>query len=450
MEKYILNKILGLLLIVGLMGVLGCDDEDYTGYSTITPSSTTVTISPEFGNALTLVEDGSKHEVTISLSTVQVVDVKLNITKVDGTATAIDDYAVPSEIVVAAGSQSATFTITVVQDDIFEPTETLKLQIGDVTTSNASVSPVTVNINIENYTETDLDVDFSWDTNIATAIGLDEDPTDVVDLRLLLVDESGTIVDGADGASFESLTLSGADLPDGTYRLATDIYSTIDAGDFNAIVDIDLNLQFFQTGLISTSVELASAMNNLYDCSDYRVYMAKVIKEGTTYTIEEDYELPSPVPWYGIDTEFEYESQVTALIACNKGLIYGLNHGWMWDFWGEEVIVEGDVAFTIDSEGGITIPKQYCFTTLYDGAEYPYEISGTGTYDDSGEYPMMTITYVLDQEGFDPSGWCYDNGYMDNPDFTAVLTLDPNGLPVVGKAKELVSFKKLNFVKPIR
>ena len=450
MEKYILNKILGLLLIIGLLGVTSCDDDDFTGYSTITPASVTVSISPDFGNSITLIEDGSKHEVTVSLSEVQVADVKLNISKIEGTATAVDDYVVPSEIVVAAGSTSATFTINIVQDDIIEPTETLKLQIGDAQTANATITPIIVEITIQNYTEPDLGVNYSWATNVESAIGLNLDPTEVVDLRLLLVDDGDNIVDVADGGSFEDLKLSGADLADGTYRLATDIYSTIDAGDFNALVDIDLNLHFVQTGVLDTLIALPAGMNNLYDCSDYRVYMAKVVKSGSTYTIEEDYELPSVKNWYGIDTEFEYESQVTALLACNKGLIYGLNHGWMLDFWGEEVIVEGDVSFTIDAEtGSITIPKQYCFTTLYDGAEYPYEISGTGTYDDSGEYPVMTITYVLDQEGFDPSGWCFDNGYMANADFTAVITLDPNGLPPVGKAiTSGMSKTKKDFKKP--
>jgi hypothetical protein len=122
----------------------------------------------------------------------------------------------------------------------------------------------------------------------------------------------------------------------------------------------------------------------------------------------------------------------------------------MLDFWGEEVIGENWPVMIIDEAAGtIEIPFQPYITTLYDGAEYPYSIEGSGTIDNSGEYPVMTITYILDQEGFNPSEWCFENGYMANPDFTATITADPEGLKSgTVKSASVVNLKPL--VKPVR
>ncbi|VAW15120.1 hypothetical protein MNBD_BACTEROID01-863, partial [hydrothermal vent metagenome] len=97
----------------------------------------------------------------------------------------------------------------------------------------------------------------------------------------------------------------------------------------------------------------------------------------------------------------------------------------------------------------VDIPYQAYITTLWNGSEYPYSIVGSGTIDNSGEYPVMTITYVLDQEGFNPSQWCFDNGYMANADFTATITLDPAGLKSATVKSAVVRNSK-PLVKPVR
>ncbi|MCK4663388.1 MAG: PKD domain-containing protein [Bacteroidales bacterium] len=154
--------------------------------------------------------------------------------------------------------------------------------------------------------------------------------------------------------------------------------------------------------------------------------------------------------WYGIDVDdgtgyHDYPSQmVTAIIDEQLGII-GLGFGWMTDFWGEKIIDSVFVEIEVNWDNGtVTIPEQYYITTLYDSTEYPYNIYGSGTFDDSGTYPTMTIEYELNQEGFYCAGWCYNYGYLSTPLFVANLTLDPDGKWI------LSSNTQINFEKPVR
>jgi hypothetical protein len=91
----------------------------------------------------------------------------------------------------------------------------------------------------------------------------------------------------------------------------------------------------------------------------------------------------------------------------------------MLEVWSEEIQVEGNVYYTIDGSGNITIPSQFIFTTLYSGSLYDYTVSGTGTYDDSGATPVIHLEYVLDQDGFDVGAYWNAQGGMDTPYFVA-------------------------------
>ena len=128
-------------------------------------------------------------------------------------------------------------------------------------------------------------------------------------------------------------------------------------------------------------------------------------------------------------------SMITTTYDCDGDLIFGLNHSWMWNIWGEEIVEEGNVYFTIDDAGVITIEDQYIFTTLFDGALYDYTVSGTGVYDDSGDSPTMTIQYNLDQEGFSPNEYWNSVGAMATPYFEAVVTMDAAGAPASAPTK---------------
>jgi hypothetical protein len=292
------------------------------------------------------------------------------------------------------------------------------------------MTPVTVDFEILNLTASDLVVDMSWETDALSAVGIDLDPRDAVDMRLLIVNAAGDIVAEADGGSFETSMIEGA-FDDGVYTVAADIYSTIDAGDFNSSLTIGIDLEFNQVGKINHMVvSFPGVMTNDFPCDAYRTNLAEVTKSGDSYEIGKavSYVEPQPLSWSGTDAHYiigdktDYDSEITTVSGCTF-LIYGLNSGWMQDFWGEEILDEGNVVWTLEGDV-VTIESQYVFTTLYDGAEYVYTVSGTGTYDDSGATPTMELHYILDQEGFNPSGWAFDNGYMDTPDFVATITQD--------------------------
>jgi hypothetical protein len=100
--------------------------------------------------------------------------------------------------------------------------------------------------------------------------------------------------------------------------------------------------------------------------------------------------------------------------------IEGLNTDFIANFWGETIIDQVPVTFTVDGGGNITIPDQYIFTTLYDGDEYPYHIYGTGVVNTCDG--NVTIDYELDQEGFLVGNYVHNTGkWMTDPIFKAVL-----------------------------
>jgi hypothetical protein len=434
--KRLLKLKYGFLFAITLF-IVSCETEDFTGYSTLTPTNPTVTISG-IPASISFVEIDSIFTFTATMSTAQIVDVVIYVTQASGSASEGDDFVILNDggkLTIPAGSTTGLIKVKVLSDDVAESTENFTIQIGDERTSNAILTPVSVSFTILNSTSNVFSAEMSWNTDVLTVIGVNLKPTDVVDLRMLIIDDSDAVVDVADDSGFETWDGFNA-LPDGVYRIATDIFSSMSFGDINKPINIDITLDFNQLGVINSStLFFAKAFTNEFVCETYRVYLATITKLGNNYTIEKSLSRPSNSItgiWFGTDTEFEYDSQVETILGCDFK-IKGLGFEWMEDFWAETIIAGGSVLIEYDDVAKtVTIPEQYYFTTLYAGDEYPYTIVGSGTYDDSGEFTTLTITYELFQDGWSPSLWCFQNGYMDNDDFTATLTLDPAG-KVVGK-----------------
>lgn len=273
-----------------------------------------------------------------------------------------------------------------------------------------------------------MDVNMTTTTNVATAIGMDLAPDDVVDLRLLVIKKSDmSVVDIIDnGASSESYGGFG-DLADGEYLLATDIFSTKNFGDFNAPVSLSLSLNFQQLGIIDTTLNFANVMTNEYPCPLYRTYLAKVVKAGPAYTISSNvsYMAPPVLTWLGDDAT--YPSQITTTESCDAKTMTGLGFGWMLDWWGEIIQTGGTLTYTI-SGNTITIPLQPYCTTTYKGAVQPaYSIQGSGTIDNSGQYPVYHIQYDFIQSGASIGEISNQYGWPTTY-FEATITTNPNGL----------------------
>lgn len=400
--------------------IASCSQEDNTGLSTLSPTAPSISIADNTPGG-SLIENDQVYEFVVTLSEKQLVDVKVYANQIGGDATIGDDYELSSSIVIPAGSLSGKGTVKILKDDEAEDTETLTIQIGNEKTANASIAPASISFTILNYEEGDLLIDLEWALSETTTdnSGEEIDATDFADMRLLISsnpDNEGDIGE-ADGGSFESLVLSG-DTPDGEYYIVTDFY------DANADImrNIDLELNLNQSGLINDmGYEYLSAISNADGTCELNFYvMTKIIKSGNSYTFEDVSTLSfdlTEVSYTGIDADFD--SKITTNEDCTGKIVGGLNANWMFDFWGEKIIDEGTVYYSEDA-GVITIESQYVFTTLYSGSEYGYTVSGTGTYDETtGD---ITLQYYLDQDGFSPSNWAFDNGYQDTPYFEAIIT----------------------------
>jgi len=130
--------------------------------------------------------------------------------------------------------------------------------------------------------------------------------------------------------------------------------------------------------------------------------------------------------WPGEDAW--YDSEVTMANSDEDETtieVSGLNAGFITDWWGEEIIEGGTITMTINNDGTLVIPRQYIFTTEYDGDPYRYEIDGEGMWDNCGANPTLSIEYNVYYEGKDEGyAAAYSPDYLPTPYFTAEITLD--------------------------
>lgn len=276
---------------------VGCNNEpDLTGESNLeVASGVKVTVTTDFASPVSIIEGDNKYNFTVTLDKAQPVDVVVKINQVGGTASS-SDYAVDNSITIPAYALSATAELKILQDKLQEETETLELQIGDNTVSNASVAPVTVTFNILNYTEGSLVTSLSWETSadLKDIEGASIHPEDAADLKLLITKldyNASPALEEIDEETdaFESFEML-ATYPDGTYLVVAEAVSFIDLGaqgDF----DLDVTVNFNQTGVHndkSFSFEKAINSASLTSCGATGFFkLAQITKSGTTYTLSE-------------------------------------------------------------------------------------------------------------------------------------------------------------------
>ena len=409
--------------------MFSCDsNDDYTSDSVVKAVSPSLAVSLSFANETTLIEQEASYMFSVAITEAQIADVIVNLAQTDGTATAGEDFTMPSSVTIKRGTLSASGEITILADELAEETETVTIQIGLGNESNVSgVTSETVTFNIANLTEGDLVVGMSWAAagavtdNYGTEIGA----YDLGDLRLLLTDVPYTsVLDGADGAVAETYTLDGG-APDGEYYIVADFYAAMDIP-----ADLDITLTFDQVGVMNAvTSSFPAAINTGYICENNYVLLTKITKSGTNYTLTDagmnNIESQS-VTWGGIDTYDYYapdgwESKITTAVDCGGKLISGLNAEWMLGVWGEVIESEELVYYTVDASGNITVPFQELFTTSFNGGLYDYQVSATGTYDDSGDVPVVHLEYTLIQDGFDVGAYWQAAGGMATPYFVADL-----------------------------
>jgi hypothetical protein len=275
-------------LFITLLLMFSCaENDDYTGDSVLSVSSPSLEVSLGFSESETLVEAEESYDFTVSISETQAVDVIVYLEQTEGTATAGEDFSMPSSVTIKKGSLSASDVITIHEDEIIEDTETATIKIGVGNEANVSgVSSKTVNFNIANLTEGDLVVGMSWEIATPTTddTGAAIDAYDFADLRLSLTNVPYTqILQTADGAADETYTLGGG-APDGEYYLVADIFDAME----DVIRDLNITLTFNQVGIINNQTHtFSNGLSTEYTCANNYLIMAKVTKSGENYTLEE-------------------------------------------------------------------------------------------------------------------------------------------------------------------
>lgn len=303
MFKY-LAYVLGLAVIV-----VACDDDDFTGDSTLTASSPTISI----GSASSSANEGEKITIDVSISEAQIVDIPVYVSVTDGDASLGDDFTIDntnSRALISAGRTSTSIVISLVADGVAESDETFTIQIGDDRTTGGSLSSATATVTIVDVTEVvapseTITLGLEWDTEVYDVNSGSEliDPRTVADLRFYIQNADTTIQYIVDGGSFESFVLENNTfigdtdgdgnndtlaLPDDDYVILTDFFGV---EDFGAAADglggtfVDLHFTYAQEGVQSGALDYAQAMHTAFvDCQV--IHIATITVSGDSYTIE--------------------------------------------------------------------------------------------------------------------------------------------------------------------
>lgn len=309
----------------------------------------------------------------------------------------------------------------------------------ETTDSRGVVTTSTTNKFIAvNGTNPAITIDLGCTTDVKTAIGVDLAADAVVDLRFLILNKSDlslkkTVDVGYANESYKDFST----LPDGEYVLGVDIFSSKTFGSIDKPVTLDLSLHFAQLGMINQTLDFPKVMNNVNTCSYYRTLLAEVKKVGAVYTITKSVKYwvdpiadPSKLvgTWKGTDTDGDYVSSITSVLTSGKLWFDNIGKDWMTDYWGEVIVTHPKITMNFNyCAGTILIPNQKIMTTTWKGAAQPaYNIEGSGTFDLSGTYPVLTLHYVFHQS---TATWPTDDGGA--PYWEAKITLDPAGLKVI-------------------
>lgn len=431
--KINIKNILALMLITFLF--VGCeDDEDYTGYSALHVSDyPSIQLDIPFDKEITLVENDETFSYNVKTSEKVPYDVIVKVSLDSGTATVGEDFDFSDQIIIPAGSDTGTGTITVYYDALAEDTEDFVLTIASITINGELVNSETVKFTILNYFSGDLQVSLEWNPVAYDQEGSQIDPTDIADLIFEIYAPDGTLFDSVDGGSFESYVLSES-APDGVYTIKTSYY---EAMQFRNPVDIPIDLHFEQVGgLISESLSF-SGITDTTDAESCGLYvtLATIEKMGSDYSFAKAFSKDIVFDMADFDgtysgTDGSYSSNFNWLfdnpVVVSEGAtkIIGLNVSWMQTIWEETPTTINDVDLVLNSDGTLSIPEQSYMITDFDGNPYEYSISGTGTYSVCDpkslhiEYEMFNVT-----DGFGLGAWLFENGFSDTDYFIADIHL---------------------------
>jgi hypothetical protein len=243
----------------------------------------------------------------------------------------------------------------------------------------------------------------SWTTDILDKIGIDVAPDEAANLRLKVLDENKDVVDIINTNGFESFEFDPG-MPDGTYYIVTDVYSTVNAGDFNAPINISVDLTYSQRGIMSGTIPSPNIMTNQFTCDSYFATLVGITKTGNDYQIEP----VSKAEWFAdidpfvgswtVEDQYGFVDDIEITKVDDHTLsITGLGFDMIQNWWGEPVQASDPAIMVFDWNkfDGISIALQYHFTTMWAGDLYDYDIEGSGSLNMCAEAPELVITYDI-------------------------------------------------------
>lgn len=407
------------------------ENDDYTNDSVVNATSPNLAVSLGFTNATTLIEQEASYPFSVSITEAQIVDVVVKLKQTDGTATAGEDFSMPNSVTIKKGSLSASGEITIHADELPEDEETVTIQIGLGNESNVSeVTGETVTFNIANLTDGDLVVGMSWAASgtVTNNSGEEIDPYALADLRLLLTDSPYTqVFASADGATAETYVLAGA-APDDTYSFVADFYAAM----YEIPADIDITLTFDQVGKINGQTHsFSNALNTTDSCPGLNYVMVSVTKSGNSYSFEEvgeksSLDLENYAGNWSVKTPYHngLQNDFTAEVTDDTLFIDGIGQAFILNFWGETPTTSAPVEITLNSDGTVSIARQYVYTADYNGGLYDYEIEGSGTWNACGDKNILDLVYDIYYPG-DADGIAKTYAaYLNYPYIGGTFTLD--------------------------
>ncbi|WP_321306984.1 hypothetical protein [Marinifilum fragile] len=129
--------------------------------------------------------------------------------------------------------------------------------------------------------------------------------------------------------------------------------------------------------------------------------------------------------WGG--TDGDWTSAITTSIVEGNLTISGISDEMIGaGFWGETITDKGTVVVNVNlADGTLSIPRQYIYTTLYEGEPSVYEIEGSGVWSNCEATPTMLIKYDIYYEG-EAVGIAgkYGEKYLGYTVFTADIHLE--------------------------
>lgn len=123
-----------------------------------------------------------------------------------------------------------------------------------------------------------------------------------------------------------------------------------------------------------------------------------------------------------LENTSEWENAISVSLEADQYIVSDLAKDIIQEGWQEAIIEGGTFVMEVDAETGtINIPRQYIFTTEWNGNPYRYEVEGSGEWTNCTDTPQIILEYDIYYEG-DPVGSGLGVSYFGVPNFGGVFS----------------------------